>query len=205
MSIGNSPIDRTRWRRKRIDGIKFATLGVESLWSDPAWRRITTGASSLQDPRYPARAAAQGAVERNAASLDGRAMNQEQVGQGLTEYAMAVSLLSVVAIVGLLLLGPAVGQFLDTAGYQLGTAGAITGVIAERAGHGQGNTIHVTVGVARDTRVKIYDAQSGETVGPDPCHGSCLVILAGVGPAAGTLTVTTDAGHTVSAEYAARP
>jgi Flp pilus assembly pilin Flp len=132
-------------------------------------------------------------------------MSQEEVGQGLTEYTMTVSLLSVVAIVGLLLLGPAVGRFLDTVGYQLGTAGVITGVIAERAGHGQGNTVHVTVGVARDTMVTVHDAQSGETVGPDPCRGSCLVILAGVGPAAGTVTVTTNAGHTASTEYPARP
>jgi hypothetical protein len=132
-------------------------------------------------------------------------MKKDQVGQGLAEYAMAVSLIAIFAFVALMLLGPAIGELLDIIGHQLGTSGIITGVIAERMGHGQGNTVHVTVGVTRDTKVSVRDEPSGETVGPIKCQGSCLIILAGIGPEAGTVSVSTETGHIASAQYAARP
>jgi hypothetical protein len=132
-------------------------------------------------------------------------MNQSQVGQGLAEHAKSVSLLAILALVGLVLLGPAVGKLFDAIGDQLGTDGIITGVIAERTGHDQGNTVHVTVGVTRETAVSVRDELSGEIAGPVSCPGSCLIILAGVGPDAGTVSVTAETGHHVSAQYVARP
>lgn len=132
-------------------------------------------------------------------------MKNDQVGQGLAEYAISVSLIAAFALVALMLLGPAVGELLDAVAQQLGTPGIITGVIAERVGHGQGNTLHVTVGVTRDTNVAVRDEPSGETVGPIKCQGSCLIILAGISPEAGVVSVTTETGHTASAQYAARP
>jgi hypothetical protein len=132
-------------------------------------------------------------------------MHDREAAQGLAEYAMGLSLVAILAVFGLALLGPAVSELLDTVGLTLGTGGAITGVIVERTGHGQGNTVHITVGVRVGTSVSVRDDVSGETMGPVPCRGSCLVILAGVGPEPGTVTVTTLTGHSASADYAARP
>jgi hypothetical protein len=132
-------------------------------------------------------------------------MNKDQVGQGLAEYAMGISLIAIIAVLALVLLGPAVGELLETVRNQLGTAGIITGVIAERTGYGEGNTVHVTVGVTRPTTVLVRDEASSESAEPVVCRGSCLIILAGVGPEAGTVSITTETGHTITAEYAARP
>jgi Flp pilus assembly pilin Flp len=133
------------------------------------------------------------------------AMNKGQVGQGFAEYAMGVSLLAVFALVALVLLGPAVGKLFDAVGNQLGTSGMITGVIAERTGHEQSNTVHVTVGVRRETILSVRDEASGEIMGPIRCRVSCLIILAGIGGDAGSVTIMTEQGHIVSAQYAARP
>jgi hypothetical protein len=132
-------------------------------------------------------------------------MKKDEVGQGLAEDAVGVSLIAVLALLGLALLGPAVGELVEAIGHQLGTSGIITGVIAERTGHEQGNTVHVTVGVTRETTLTVRDESTGETAGPVRCQGSCLVILAGVGPDAGSVMITTEAGQTTSAQYAARP
>jgi Flp pilus assembly pilin Flp len=132
-------------------------------------------------------------------------MRRDQIGQGLVEYATSVTVVAVLMLIGLGLIGPAVGELFDTIGQQVGMTGIVTGVIIERASHGLGNAIHVTVGVTRDTVISVRNDASDETEGPILCRGSCLVILAGVGPDAGTVTVTTEAGHAASAEYGGCP
>jgi len=51
-------------------------------------------------------------------SLVGKARHQAQVAQGLVEYGLILALVAVVAIVGLIVLGPAVRNLLS----QLGTS-----------------------------------------------------------------------------------
>jgi pilus assembly protein Flp/PilA len=126
-------------------------------------------------------------------------------GQGLVEYALILVLVAVVVVGILLTLGPAVGQVFSRINVALGSidSGVITSAEAARTGGGNGNDVEVTITVSANTPVTVSDSQnaSPQTI---TCTGSCVVTLSGVGPAAGTATVSADAGGTAIAPYDAK-
>lgn len=131
--------------------------------------------------------------------------NSNERGQGLVEYALILTLVAVVVIAVLLTLGPAVGMVFSRINTALGLAnsGVITGVSAERTGHGSGNDITVTVTVSKTSSVTVSDSQNASPK-TTTCSGSCTVTLNGAGPASGTVTVTASAGGTATTTYAAK-
>ncbi|MEW5957566.1 MAG: hypothetical protein AB1801_07575 [Chloroflexota bacterium] len=124
-------------------------------------------------------------------------------GQGLVEYALILVLVAIVAIGILRILGPAVGTVFSRVTNVLGYS-VITGVSAERTGNGHGNDVVVTINVSSATAITVTDSQSGQTQTVPSCSSSCSVTLSGVGPAAGTATISAEAGSYASVNYAAQ-
>lgn len=131
-------------------------------------------------------------------------LSTNERGQGLVEYALILVLVAVVVVGILLTLGPAVGQVFSRINLVLGSINSgVTSAKAARTGHGHGNDVEVTITVSATTPVTVSDSQnaSPQTI---TCTGSCVVTLSGVGPAAGTATVSADAGGTALAPYDAK-
>ena len=127
-------------------------------------------------------------------------------GQGLVEYSLILVFVAVVVISVLLTLGPQVGRVFSrvVTVLNLVDGGVISSVSAERTGGGNGNDVVVSITVSTNTSVTVDDSQSGQ-VKTATCNGSCSVTLTGVGDAAGTATVTADAGGTKAAGYPTKP
>lgn len=126
-----------------------------------------------------------------------------QAGQGLAEYALILVLVGIVVIAILMILGPVVGDVFSNVVAQLEGSGAITSVSAERTGFGSGNDVVVTITVSTNTSVNVTDSQSASPKTAQ-CNGSCVVTFYGVGPNAGTVTVTAKTGGMVIASYQAK-
>jgi pilus assembly protein Flp/PilA len=139
-----------------------------------------------------------------------RGIRQEN-GQGLVEYALILVLVAVIVIAILTLLGPQVGNVFSRVVHGMGGAtssggggggstptGNVTGVSALR-GVG-GADVVVTITVSAEVSVTAVDSQSGQT-GTLNCNLSCTVILPGVGPNSGTVTVTAAGGNSMSDTY----
>lgn len=128
--------------------------------------------------------------------------SQEQ-GQGLVEYALILILVAMAVMAILTLLGPQVGDAYSRVIVALSFGnGPITGVMAERTGHGAGNDVTVQVTVSEDTTVTIKDSQSGQTRTMS-CSSSCQHTFTGVGHSGGTVTATAEGGG-MSAGYDAQ-
>ncbi len=126
--------------------------------------------------------------------------NSQEQGQGLVEYALMLVLVAMVVMGILTVLGPQVGDVYSRIIVALSFGnGPITGVTAERTGHGEGNDVVVTVTVSEDSTVTIKDSQSGQTHTMS-CSGSCSYTLTGVGHDSGSVSATADGGG-MSAGY----
>lgn len=123
-------------------------------------------------------------------------------GQGLVEYALILVLVAIVVIAVLLTLGPVVGEVYSEVAGALGHT-PITTVAAARTGNDHGNDVVVTITVSTATSVTATDSQSGDSITVS-CSGTCTVTLAGVGNAAGRVTIQADSGGSRSAPYNAK-
>jgi pilus assembly protein Flp/PilA len=118
----------------------------------------------------------------------------QEKGQGLVEYALILVLVAIVVMGILTILGPQVGEVYSRITVALSSGnGPITGITAERTGHGSGNDVVVQVTVSENTTVTIKDSQSGQTRTMS-CSGSCHHTFTGVGHSGGTVTATAEGG-----------
>jgi len=129
--------------------------------------------------------------------------NSQEQGQGLVEYALLMTLVAMVVMGILTILGPQVGGVFSRVIVALSFGdGPITGVMAERTGHGEGNDVVVQVTVSENATVTIKDSQSGQSHTMS-CSDSCHFTFIGVGHSSGTVTATADGGG-MSAGYGAQ-
>lgn len=126
--------------------------------------------------------------------------NSQEQGQGLVEYSLILILVAIVVMAVLTVLGPQIGDVYSRVVIALSFGnGPITGITAERTGHGTGNDVTVQVTVSEDTSVTIKDSQSGQTRTMS-CSSSCHHTFTGVGHSGGTVTATAEGGG-MSAGY----
>lgn len=126
--------------------------------------------------------------------------HSSEEGQGLVEYALLLTLVAVVVIGILSVLGTSINNVYLKVMTGLQPNGVITSVAAARGGGGNANNVTATIAVSENTNVTVKDSQSGQTQ-TKACNGSCSVTLTEVGNQAGVITVTADAGGTLSAGY----
>lgn len=121
-------------------------------------------------------------------------------GQGLSEYALVLSLVAIVVIAVLALLGPQVGNVFGRVNYALGyrAPSPLISLTASRTGM-EGNDVTTTLNVSVAANVTLTDSQSGQSQSVS-CSNSCLVTFLAAGHLAGTITSTTGE-HSLSAGY----
>lgn len=129
--------------------------------------------------------------------------HSSEKGQGLVEYALLLTLVAVVVIGILSVLGTSINNVYLKVITGLQPNGVITSVTAARGGGGNANNVTATIAVSENTNVTVKDSQSGKTQ-TTACNGSCSVTLTEIGDQAGVVTVTADAGGTLSAGYPAK-
>jgi hypothetical protein len=112
-----------------------------------------------------------------------------QQGQGLVEYAVILVLVVIGVVISLMSFSITIGNVLYNPIIEQFDKGPLLGIIAQRAGYGNGNDVIVTITVSGTTSVTVTDSQSGQTVST-ACTGTCQVTLIGVGHEHGTVTVT---------------
>lgn len=123
---------------------------------------------------------------------------REEPGQGMTEYALLLALVAVVAIAILAALGPQIGDIFSQITETM-DGGVLLSGTAVRTGGGHGNDVVVTIAVSRSTTVTATDSQSGNSAST-LCNDTCQVTLTGVGDAAGHVTITAE-GDSLTTGY----
>lgn len=113
---------------------------------------------------------------------------QQEIGQGLVEYALLLTLVAVAVIVILSFIGPQVAQAFTNVGEVL-DGGAITQVITERRGN-KHNKVRVYVTVTEKTRVTFE--MNGQTKTKKNCIETCFVTFNNVPQGTGQVTITTS-------------
>ena len=133
---------------------------------------------------------------------------RETHGQGLVEYALVLVLVAAVVITSLMALGPQVGEIFSHVKTALefgATEEAVADAAASRTGDSNSNDLKVTFRVLSDMTVQVTDSQSGQTQQVACSAGVCSVTLTAVGHEAGTITITTQDGHTTTIDYPPKP
>ena len=129
-----------------------------------------------------------------------RKAHRDRRGQGLTEYALILTLVAVVIVTILALLGPQIGNVYAQVNYPLGyrPPSPLVAMTAVRFGM-EGNDVEAILEVSVDLNVTFTDSQSGQSQSLS-CSGTCQVIFLAVGHSEGTVTAT-SAEHSLSAGY----
>lgn len=121
-------------------------------------------------------------------------------GQGLSEYALLLSLIAVVVVSVLILIGPRLGNVYSQVNYALGyrRPSPLASLSATRTGH-EGNDVTATVAVSGGANLTLTDSQSGQSQSIS-CSNTCQVTFLAVGHLAGTVTATAEE-HSLSDDY----
>lgn len=127
----------------------------------------------------------------------------DEQGQGLSEYALLLSLVAIVVISILALLGPQVGNVYERVNYALGyrPPSPLVNLSASRTGM-EGNDVTAVLAVTGTLNITFTDSQSGQSQAVN-CSGGCQVTFLAVGHLAGTVTASST-DHARSAGYPAK-
>jgi pilus assembly protein Flp/PilA len=112
---------------------------------------------------------------------------QEEIGQGLVEYALLLTLVAVAVIAILTFIGPQVAAAFTNVGEVL-DGGPITQVTTERRGN-KNDKVRIYVTVTEKTRVTFE--LNGQTKTKKNCNETCFVTFTNVAQGTGQVSITT--------------